>query len=100
MDCFAEPVIRRPFAPTRWLAMTISNMVFHLLLLLLLLAGFQHPSFRQRNRFMQRVYIADMIGKNEDQRRVEIGALRLAQSAMGFDDGAIRIIRLGEIRAG
>jgi hypothetical protein len=25
MDCFAEPVIGRRFAPTRWLAMTISN---------------------------------------------------------------------------
>ena len=24
MDCFAEPVIGRRFAPTRWLAMTIS----------------------------------------------------------------------------
>jgi hypothetical protein len=23
MDCFAEPVIGRRFAPTRWLAMTI-----------------------------------------------------------------------------
>ena len=22
MDCFAEPVIRRRFAPTRWLALT------------------------------------------------------------------------------
>src|ERR1700731_654624 len=25
MDCFAEPVIGRRFAPTRWLAMTILN---------------------------------------------------------------------------
>jgi hypothetical protein len=25
MDCFAEPVIGRRFAPTRWLAMTISD---------------------------------------------------------------------------
>jgi len=23
MDCFAEPVIGRRFAPTRWLAMTV-----------------------------------------------------------------------------
>ena len=27
MDCFAEPVIGRHFAPTRWLAMTILNSV-------------------------------------------------------------------------
>jgi hypothetical protein len=25
MDCFAEPVIGRRFAPTRWLAMTVSE---------------------------------------------------------------------------
>jgi hypothetical protein len=25
MDCFAEPVIGRRFAPTRWLAMTVSK---------------------------------------------------------------------------
>ncbi len=25
LDCFAEPVIGRRFAPTRWLAMTASN---------------------------------------------------------------------------
>jgi hypothetical protein len=26
MDCFAEPVIGRRFAPTRWLAMTVSRL--------------------------------------------------------------------------
>jgi hypothetical protein len=25
MDCFAEPVIGRRFAPTRWLAMTVQG---------------------------------------------------------------------------
>jgi hypothetical protein len=25
MDCFAEPVIGRRFAPARWLAMTVSQ---------------------------------------------------------------------------
>jgi hypothetical protein len=25
MDCFAEPVVGRRFAPTRWLAMTVSK---------------------------------------------------------------------------
>jgi hypothetical protein len=47
MDCFAEFIIGRRFAPTRWLAMTISNMVFQLLLLLfllLLLAFVDHPA--------------------------------------------------------
>jgi hypothetical protein len=28
MDCFAEPVIGRRFAPTRWLAMTASRPVW------------------------------------------------------------------------
>jgi len=27
MDCFAEPVIGRRFAPTRWRAMTIGNSI-------------------------------------------------------------------------
>jgi hypothetical protein len=30
MDCFAEPVIGRRFAPTRWLAMTVSKPSGHL----------------------------------------------------------------------
>jgi hypothetical protein len=29
MDCFAEPVIGRRFAPTRWLAMTPKWQVFN-----------------------------------------------------------------------
>jgi hypothetical protein len=29
MDCFAEPVIGRRYAPTRWLAMTILETVSH-----------------------------------------------------------------------
>jgi 5'-nucleotidase len=28
MDCFAEPVIGRRYAPTRWLAMTVSKMLY------------------------------------------------------------------------
>jgi hypothetical protein len=30
MDCFAEPVIGRRFAPTRWLAMTVLELEFPL----------------------------------------------------------------------
>jgi hypothetical protein len=30
MDCFAEPVIGRRFAPTRWLAMTLRESASHL----------------------------------------------------------------------
>jgi hypothetical protein len=38
-----------------------------------------------------------MIGKNQNQRRIEIGALLVAQSAMCLDDRAKCIIRLGKI---
>src|SRR5437588_12785266 len=71
-----------------------------LLLLLLLLVGVGDSSFCQRERLAEHLEIADMIGKNENQRRVEIGALLVAQSAMRLDNGAKRIVRLVKIRAG
>jgi len=71
-----------------------------LLLLLLLLARFEHPPLCEPNRFIEHVKIADMIGENENQRRIEIGALLIAQAAMGLDDGAKCIVGFGEIRAG
>ena len=67
------------------------------MLLLLLLAGIHHSPLRKRNRLAQHVDIADMVGENQNQRRIEIGALRVTQSAMRLDDGAKCIIRLGEI---
>jgi hypothetical protein len=30
LDCFAEPVIGRRFAPTRWLAMTATRVAQHI----------------------------------------------------------------------
>ena len=60
MDCFAS------------LAMTTLSML--LLLLLLLLACVQHSPFRQCDRLIQYVEIADMIGQDQHQRGVEIGA--------------------------
>jgi len=87
MDCFAT------------LAITISSMAVHLLLLLLL-AGIDHPPSRQGDRFAKHIEIADMIGKDQNQRRIEIGALLIAQSAMGLDDRAKRVVRPCEIRTG
>ena len=58
------------------------------MLLLLLLAGIDHPPLRKPDRFAQHGEIADMVGQNEHQRGIEIGALRVAQSTMRFDDGA------------
>jgi hypothetical protein len=69
-----------------------------LLLLLLLLIRFQHSPFGEPDRLAQHIEIADVIGKNENQRSVEIGALRLVEPAMRFDDqpiGGIRKIRFG-----
>jgi hypothetical protein len=71
-----------------------------LLLLLLLLARFQHSSLRQLDCLAQDVEIADVVGENEHQSGVEIGAGFIAQSAMGFDDRTEGIVRLFEVRAG
>jgi hypothetical protein len=81
------------------LAMTALGMIMQLLLLLLLLllTCFNHPPFCQLDRLAQYIEIADMIGQDQNQRGVEIGALRIAQSAMRLDHGAKRIIRLGKI---
>ena len=71
-----------------------------LLLLLLLLARIQRPTLGERNRLTQHLDVADMIGEDQDQRGVEIGALFLGEAAMRFDDGAERIVRLCEVGAG
>jgi hypothetical protein len=75
----------------------INSIPFALLLLLLLLTCVHHPPLRQRDRLAQHLEIADMIGKDQNQRRIEIGALLVTQSAMRLDDGAKGIIRFGEI---
>ena len=82
MDCFAS------------LAMTAPDL---LLLLLLLLTGVGHAPLGKHDRLAQDVEVADMIGEDQHQRRVEIGALLVAQSAMRLDDGAKGVIRLGKI---
>ena len=69
------------------------------MLLLLLLARIEHPPLGERDGLVQHVDIADMIGEHENQRRIEIGALRVAQAAMRLDDGAKRVVGLGEIRS-
>ena len=68
-----------------------------LLLLLLLLTGIGHSPLRQCNGVTEDVDVADMIGEDQHQCRVEIGALLIAQSAMRLDDGAKGVIRLGKI---
>ena len=85
MDCFAS------------LAMTLLGMFILLLLLLLLLTGVDHASLRKYDRFAQHVEIADMIGQDQHQRRIEISTLLIAQSAMRLDNRAKGVIRLGEI---
>ena len=53
-------------------------LILLLLLLLLLLAGIEHPPFGERDGLGQHRYVADMIGEHQNQRGVEIGALRIA----------------------
>src|SRR5579863_1329810 len=87
MDCFAS------------LAMTISACLC-LLLLLLLLVSLQHPPFCQFDRLAQDFEIADVIGEDENQCGVEIGARLIAQSAMGLDDRAKSVVRFFKVRTG
>ena len=70
----------------------------HIKHFLILLVGCRHPPLCQLNRLAQHADITDMVGQDQHQRRIEIGTLRLAQAAMGLDDRAKRVIRLGEIR--
>src|SRR3954471_1518624 len=71
-----------------------------LLLLLLLLASIQHAPLGERDGFLEHVDVADMVGEHQHQRRIEIGALRLAQAAMRLDDGTESIIGLCEVGRG
>jgi hypothetical protein len=57
-----------------------------LLLLLRLLAGIHHAPLRQRNRLQQHIKIADVVGEDQNQRGIEIGALLVAQPAMRLDN--------------
>ncbi len=70
---------------------------FILLLLLLLLAGVDHSPLGKGNRVAQHVEIADMVSQDQDQRGIEIGALFVIQSAMGLDNSAKCVVRLGKI---
>ena len=63
-----------------------------LLLLLLLLTRVQHPPFCQSDRLAQHLEITDVVGENEHQRSIKIGALGLVQAAMRLDDGTERVI--------
>ena len=89
------------FFLARWicfasLAMTTLSMLS--LLLLLLLTGVQHPPLRQHDRFAQHAEIADVIGEYQNQRRIEIRTLRVAQAAMGLDDQPIGRVGICKIR--
>src|ERR1700689_1945528 len=86
MDCFAS------------LAMTISACLC--LLLLLLLVGLQHPPFCQFDRLAQDFEIADVIGEDENQCGVEIGARLIAQSPVGLEDRTKSVIGLFKVRTG
>jgi hypothetical protein len=71
-----------------------------LLLLLLLLVGLQHPPFCEFDRLAQDFEIADVIGEDENQCGVEIGACLIAQSAMGLEDRTKSVIGLFKVRTG
>ena len=71
-----------------------------LLLLLLLLAGIEHPPLGKRDGLIKHGDVADVIGENQNERGIEIGALFVAQAAMRLDDGAKRIVGFGKIRSG
>ena len=73
--------------------------MFILLLLLRLLAGIDHAPPSQRDRLAQHIEIADVIGEYQNQRRIEICALLVAEPAMCLDDRAERIVGPCEIRA-
>ncbi len=68
------------------------------MLLLLLLARVEHPPLGERDGLVKHGDIADVVGEHENQRRVEIGALFVAQAAMRLDDGAKRVVRFRKIR--
>jgi len=70
------------------------------LLLLLLLARFQHPPLCQFDRLTQPIEIANMLAKNENQHGIQIGALIVAQATVGLDDGTKGIIWPFEVRTG
>ena len=50
----------------------------------------------KRQGFVQELQVTYLIGKNQDQRSIQIGAFSLGQAAMRFDDGAIGCIRIRE----
>ena len=57
-------------------------MVILLLLLLLLLTCIHHSPLRQCDRLAQPVDVADVVGEDQHQCGVEIGALFVAQAAI------------------
>jgi len=71
-----------------------------LLLLLLLLVRLEQAPFGKRDRLAQNVDVADVIGQDQNQRRIKIGTLFVVEATMRFDDGAKRIIGFYEIRTG
>src|SRR5437763_13696333 len=70
-----------------------------LLLLLWLLARFQHASSSQCDRFLEHLDVADVIGQHQHQRRIEIGALGVATASMRLDDCAARVAGFCRVRA-
>ncbi|ANW04929.1 hypothetical protein LMTR13_37185 [Bradyrhizobium icense] len=71
-----------------------------LLLLLLLLARIEHSPGGERDGLLQHTEVTDVIGENENQRRVQIGALFVVQPTMRLNDGTERVVRLGKVRTG
>ncbi|MEY9477272.1 hypothetical protein ABH981_001485 [Bradyrhizobium ottawaense] len=59
-----------------------SGLLFGLLLLLLLLLTVDHAALGKLDRLTQHIDLADMVGEDQHQRRIEIGALLLGEPAM------------------
>lgn len=50
----------------------------------------------KRQGFAYQLQVTYLIGKNQNQRSIQIGAFSLGQAAMRFDDGTIGRIRIRE----
>src|SRR3954468_11010070 len=71
-----------------------------LLLLLLLLLAVDHAPLGEENRLPQHDDIADMVGEDQHQRRVEVRALLVGEATMRLHNGAKGVVGSREVGAG
>jgi hypothetical protein len=51
-------------------------------------------------RFAQDVHVAEVVGQQQDQRRVQFLALLVAQVAVGVDQGFVEVVRRDQVGFG